>query len=78
MQLCLSCLMFEFDACAFGPADTNVKTLHTTCCCRRLWTLTLILPHSIAANLAWPDQVYAQGEIVVTSGSTVRLALINT
>ncbi|KAK9909400.1 hypothetical protein WJX75_001727 [Coccomyxa subellipsoidea] len=28
-----------------------------------LWTLTLILPHSIAANLAWPDQVYAQDNI---------------
>ena len=27
----------------------------------RLWVLTLILPHSIAANLAWPDEVYAQG-----------------
>ncbi|BDA43337.1 Auxin transporter-like protein 1 [Coccomyxa sp. Obi] len=28
-----------------------------------LWVLTLILPHSIAANLAWPEEVYEQDNI---------------
>lgn len=33
----------------------------------RLWTLTLILPHSIAANLAWPAEVLAQGTLAISS-----------